>query len=142
MIRYRPTLLYVIKIFGLIICAAFSIFIISVFIDIVTFFVKSSFFEKISGIFLLLVLLIAAIRIIRSNNPSISFANDYMIVGYQEVKYDDIKKFYPSKGGSEPYIITKDNHKIDLEISWFRKKDRLEIEKGIAEKMNLSTKTV
>ncbi|WP_299258475.1 hypothetical protein [uncultured Aquimarina sp.] len=138
--QYRPTFLYAIKIFGLVVGAGFSIFIISIFLDIVTFFVESSFFEKAIFTLLIVAFVFAAFLIIRSNRPTISFYNDYMIIGRQEVTYDIIKNFYPAKGGSEPYIVTKDEYKIDLEISWFRKKDRAEIEKIILEKIQPLTK--
>ncbi|MHA7055635.1 hypothetical protein ACWGOQ_0000330 [Aquimarina sp. M1] len=138
--QYRPTSLYVIKIFGLVVGAAFCIFIISLFIDIITFFVESSFFEKVTFIILMTLFIIAAFLIIRSNNPMISFDNDYIYIGRQKVRYNQVKKFFPAKGGSEPYIITKDGHKIDLETSWFRKKDRIEIERTILEKVQSHAK--
>ncbi|WP_299433040.1 hypothetical protein [uncultured Aquimarina sp.] len=138
--QYRPTLLYSIKIFGLVVGAGFSVFIFSLFLDIVSFFVESSLFEKIIFILLIIVFIGAAFLIIRSNNPSISFNKDYMTIGRQEIAYDFIENLYPAKGGSEPYIITTDGEKIDLEISWFRKKDRIEIEKIILEKIQPFTK--
>jgi len=138
--QYRPTLLYIIKIFGLIVGAGFSIFILSLFLDIVSFFVESSFFEKIIFILLIVVYIGAAFLIIRSNNPSISFNTDYMTIGRQEIAYDAIENLYPARGGSEPYIITTDGDKIDLETSWFKKKDRIEIEEIISEKIQSFTK--
>ena len=140
--QYRPTLVYIIKIFGLIIGAAFSIFIISLFINIISFFVESSLFEKIILILLTALFITAIFLIIRSNNPSISFKNDSLLIGRQEISFDQIEKFHPSKGGSEPYIVTKDGLKIDIETSWFRKKDRLEIEQIIVEKIQLFIKQV
>ncbi len=138
--QYRPTIFYIIKIFGLVVGAAFSIFICSLFLDIVSFFVESSFFEQLILVLLILAFVVAAFLIIRSNNPTISFATKHMIIGKLEVPYDQIENFYPAKGGSEPYVITKDGDKIDLEISWFRKKDREEIERIILEKTQLFTK--
>ncbi|MFD2563745.1 hypothetical protein [Aquimarina rubra] len=138
--KYRPTLLYIIKIFGLVVGAAFCVFIISLFTNIISFFVESSFFEKVIFILLIAVLVLAAFQIIRSNNPTIILDNNHMMIGRQKLNYDQIKKFYPAKGGSEPYLVTKAGHKIDLEISWFGKNDRAEIENIILEKVQSLTK--
>lgn len=135
---YHASILYAIKIFGLIVCAGFAVFIISLFINIVSFFIESSLFEKIVVGILGTSFLIAAFLIIRSNNPSISFHQKYMRIGRQEIPYEIIASFHSAKGGSEPYLLTKQGNKIDLEISWFRKKDRLEIEKTLIEKINPS----
>lgn len=135
---YNATILYVIKIFGLIICAGFAVFIMSLFINIVSFFIESSLFEKVIASILTFLFVIAAFLIIRSNNPSISFNEKYMRIGRQEIPYEIIASFHSAKGGSEPYLLTKKGNKIDLEISWFRKKDRLEIEKTLLEKINRS----
>ncbi|MDH7447536.1 hypothetical protein [Aquimarina sp. 2201CG14-23] len=138
--QYRPTLLYFIKIFGLIILALFSVFIISLFFDIIAYFVQSSLFEKLLFAILILVCIGVSFMIIRSNNPSIRLGQDTMIIGQEEISYHRIENFYPSKGGSEPYILTKDGRRIDLEISWFRKKDRVTIEQVILERINSDTK--
>ncbi|MBW1298448.1 hypothetical protein [Aquimarina litoralis] len=132
---YRATILYAIKIFGLIVCAGFAVFIISLFINIVSFFIESSFFEKIVISILFILFVIAAFQIIRSNNPSISFDENHMLIGRHEILYSEIENFHPAKGGSEPYITTKSGGKIDLEISWFRKRDRIAIEKTLSEKI-------
>ncbi|WP_378180662.1 hypothetical protein [Aquimarina sp. SS2-1] len=138
--KYRPTLLYIVKIFGLIIGAAVAVFIVSLFLDVISFLVQSSIFEKSVAIFLIFLLVVAAFLIIRSNNPAISLDDNYIIIGRQQIQYDQIKAFYAAKGGSEPYIIINDGTKIDLEISWFSKKDRSEIEKTILEKIESRTK--
>ncbi len=138
--HYRPTWLYIIKLFGLIVLAAMSIFIFSIFFDIVGYFVKSSLFEKIIAIVLNIVLVIAAYFIIKANNLKVKIGEDTMIIGHQTVPYDQIEYFFPAKGGSEPYIITKEGIKIDLEISWFSKKDRIEIKNSILEKIKLPQK--
>ncbi|SEM05593.1 hypothetical protein SAMN04487910_3994 [Aquimarina amphilecti] len=140
--QYRPTLLYAIKIFGLIVCAGFGIFIISIFLNIVSLFVASSFFEKVIVILLIILFVISAFLIIRSNNPAIVTYEDYIRIGRQDVPYNTIQNFYIAKGGSEPYVVTKDGEKIDLEISWLSKKDRIEIEKVILENIESLTKQV
>ncbi|AXT57638.1 hypothetical protein D1815_18465 [Aquimarina sp. AD1] len=140
--QYRPTLLYAIKIFGLIVCAGFGVFIISVFLNIVSFFIASSIFEKIITVVLIALFIISAFLIIRSNNPGITTYEDYINIGNQDIPYNLIQSFYPAKGGSEPYVITTDGEKIDLEISWLSKKDRIEIEKTILENIKPLTKQV
>lgn len=138
--QYRPTWQYILKIFGLVVGAAFSIFILNIFLDVISIFIKSSLFEKSVFIFLIILLIVAAFLIIRANNPTIIFTNDYIRVGRQEIRYDQIQKFYTAKGGSEPYILTKEGHKVDLEISWFTKKDRIEIENMVLEKIQQNIK--
>lgn len=49
--------------------------------------------------------------------------------------FADIKSYHPGRGGSEPYVISHDGKQYDLELSWFSKNDRKEIETFIQERM-------
>lgn len=130
---YTPNILYLIKIFGLIVSVVFSIVIISIFFDIIGYFIQSSWFELAIIIIALILLLIGSYFAILSNNPIIKFQDHYMTIGSLNVEYDQITGFFPSKGGSEPFILTSSGNRIDIQLSWFSKKDRVEIVNTIKE---------
>jgi hypothetical protein len=47
----------------------------------------------------------------------------------------ELKTYHPSKGGSEPYVISHDGKQYDIELSWFSKKDQKEIEAFIRKRI-------
>ncbi len=69
--------------------------------------------------------------VIASNKPVISFKEDYFWYRYKKILFSNIQSFHIARGGSEPYIITKEGNRIDLELSWLKKQDRKEIEETI-----------
>lgn len=87
------------------------------------------------GIFLIIALFVVYV-VITSNKPVVELQEDFIRYKYRKVFFKDIKHFYTSKGGSEPFIITKDNNQIDMELSWLRKKERLEIEETIQKRIS------
>jgi len=119
----------------MIVLAGISVFILGIFFDILGYFMRSSLFEQILWGILIFILIIAAYLIIKANNPVIKLGEEDMVIGHQMIPYDQVESYFPSKGGSEPYIITKEGTKMDLEISWFSKKDRIEIKNTILEKI-------
>ncbi|NER12914.1 hypothetical protein GWK08_05655 [Leptobacterium flavescens] len=72
--------------------------------------------------------LFAIFIVILSNKPVIIFEDEAIIYRYKKIFFSDIASFHPARGGSEPYIITKGQKRVDLELSWLTKKDRDEIE--------------
>jgi len=86
-------------------------------------------------IFILISLFIIYIVII-SNKPVITIRKETLTYRYKQLSFNEIETFHVSKGGSEPYIITKEGKRIDLELSWLKKQDQLEIEKSIQERLN------
>lgn len=86
------------------------------------------------GILLLLALFVIY-YIVTSNKPVVELNDDFLRYKYRKILFEDIKLFHPSKGGSEPFIITRDDRQIDLELSWLRKADRIEIENTIQKKI-------
>ncbi|XLS29569.1 hypothetical protein ACJD0Z_01825 [Flavobacteriaceae bacterium M23B6Z8] len=86
------------------------------------------------GIFLLITVFVIYF-VITSNKPVVELQEDFMRYKYRKIPFKDIKTFYTSKGGSEPFIVTKDNKQIDLELSWLSRKDRVEIEETIQRKI-------
>ncbi|WP_340066485.1 hypothetical protein [Ascidiimonas aurantiaca] len=87
------------------------------------------------GVFLLLALF-AMYIVITSNKPVIILEKDHLRYKNRKIFFKDIKIFYPSKGGSEPFVVTHSNQQIDLELSWLRKTDRVEIESAIAREVS------
>lgn len=84
---------------------------------------------------ILLVALFVIYFVITSNKPVVELQDNFIRYKYRKIAFKDIKTFYTSKGGSEPFIITHDNKQIDLELSWLSKKDRLAIEETIQKKI-------
>jgi len=132
---YKPVWLYFLKIVGLIFCALVASFFVYLLLSSVTFFIKSPMLDQIFKIVVILIFSIAILLIVRGNNPRIRLNSDFFVISGHQFYYAQIKEYTPSKGGSEPYLITKEGNKIDVELSWFKKKDRLEIEKILLEKI-------
>ncbi|MEW7289119.1 hypothetical protein [Aquimarina sp. 2304DJ70-9] len=129
---FKPTSLYIIKILGLIIGTSISIFGITFFIGI----------SIMASLLILLIVLIFIYTILKSNKPAIQLSNTNININEVNIEYDQIESFHSSKGASEPYIISKSGEKIDLELSWFKKKDQAEIESMILEKIKSLNKEV
>lgn len=135
---YKPTILYIIKIFGLIVFLAFTLGVISIFFDLFNYFLHSSVFELSIMIIAGALLVIGSYFIVISNNPIIKLEDKRMTIGHYTIDFENIKTFSGSKGGSEPFLITKDNDRIDLQLSWFSKKDQDEIAQLLQEKIQLN----
>lgn len=131
---YKPTLLYLFKIVGLLLS---TILLICIF----------GFFYKVSEVIIVLwqgneiislcigIVFIVIFFFSNTTNPAIIIEKEHLKINNQYVRFDQIKAFFNAKGGSEPYIITKKGKKIDIELSWFRKKDRIEIKNIIRGKI-------
>lgn len=52
------------------------------------------------------------------------------------VEFTEIAKFKAASGGSEPELVFKDGKEYPLELSWFLKKDRKEIEAILEKRIN------
>lgn len=78
------------------------------------------------AIFGLIGLLFIVLNFLRSQ-PTITIGDDYIKLRHRKVPYKDIKEYIPMRGGSEAEIITTEDKRFVLELSWFRKKDREEI---------------
>lgn len=76
--------------------------------------------------------LVFLFMLITSKKPGFVFNDNGFKYKRKKVEYASIKKFIKAKGGSEPEIIFHDDNSLVLELSWFLKKDREEIENIIA----------
>lgn len=52
--------------------------------------------------------------------------------------FSEIKSYHKGKGGSEPFIISHEGKQYDIELSWFSKRDRKEIEAFITERVAIA----
>ena len=49
--------------------------------------------------------------------------------------FSELKSYHTGRGGSEPYVISHDGKQLDIELSWFSKRDRKEIEAFIIQQI-------
>lgn len=76
--------------------------------------------------------LVFSFMLITSKKPGFIFNDHGFKYKRKTVEYDSIKELIKAKGGSEPEIIFHNDESLVLELSWFLKKDREEIEHIIA----------
>ncbi|NAS31968.1 hypothetical protein GTQ40_13355 [Flavobacteriaceae bacterium R38] len=88
----------------------------------------------VAGIFIIISLFIIYVVII-SNKPVIIIEKDTLTYRYKKLPFSEIEAFHISRGGSEPYILTKEGKRIDLELSWLKKQDQLEIEETLQDRL-------
>ncbi|MEM6721874.1 MAG: hypothetical protein AAF611_21275 [Bacteroidota bacterium] len=83
------------------------------------------------GIVILLIILLIVFR----GKPQITINDTTIRTNRFKKNFDELATYHPSKGGSEPYVISKDGKQYDIELSWFSKKDRREIEAFLKERI-------
>ncbi|MFK7747438.1 MAG: hypothetical protein AB8B65_03535 [Kordia sp.] len=83
------------------------------------------------GAICLLLILVILLR----GKPQISINETTIRTNRFKKKFDELETYHPSKGGSEPFMVSKQGKQYDLELSWFSKKDRKEIEAFIKERV-------
>jgi len=84
-------------------------------------------FGTIGLLFILLILL--------RGKPQITINDTTIRTNRFKKKFEELASYHPSKGGSEPYVISKDGKQYDIELSWFSKRDRTEIEAFLKERI-------
>ena len=52
------------------------------------------------------------------------------------IEFSEIAKFKKASGGSEPELVFKDGKEYPIELSWFLKNDRKEIEAILDKRIN------
>lgn len=96
--------------------------------------------EYIINALVLTITVIIVLLLLLRNKPKFVLSETKIKTNRFSLQYKNIKGYYPSKGASEPYLMTVDGKRYDLELSWFSKKDRLNIVETI--KANIeATKT-
>jgi hypothetical protein len=87
--------------------------------------------DIIFGIIGLLFILLILLR----GKPQITINETRIKTNRFRKNFDELASYHPSRGGSEPYVISKDGKQYDIELSWFSKKDRQEIESFLQERI-------
>lgn len=72
--------------------------------------------------------ILTIIYVLLTGKPRVTINDTTLRTNRFKKDFSELKSYHKGKGGSEPYVITKDGKKFDLELSWFSKKDRQEIE--------------
>ncbi|NQY06342.1 MAG: hypothetical protein HRT68_09200 [Flavobacteriaceae bacterium] len=127
---FKPNNLYLLKTIGLVLATLAGFTFIYTFYSLMTANLHRIVVILINiffGILFLIAILFIILNILRGK-PTLSISEEYIKIKYRKILFSDIKEYRPSKGGSEPEIITKDNQSFTLELSWFTKSDRKEIE--------------
>lgn len=68
--------------------------------------------------------------------PMFIFSDDGFTYKRKTIAFTEIATFKAASGGSEPELVFKDGKEYPLELSWFLKKDRKEIEAILEERIN------
>ncbi|EDP97266.1 hypothetical protein U8527_02925 [Kordia algicida OT-1] len=80
--------------------------------------------NAIVGIIAFLSILVILLR----GKPQISINDTTLRTNRFKRDFSELKSYHKGRGGSEPYVISHDGKQFDIELSWFSKKDRNEIE--------------
>lgn len=83
-------------------------------------YIINGFIGLISVLFILIIIL--------RGKPQITINDKTLRTNRFKRDFSELKSYHKEKGGSEPYVISHDGKQFDIELSWFSKKDREEIE--------------
>lgn len=129
--QYNATYLYLIKatmLFAAVIAAFLAFNFLLMMLQAI---IPTWLFYIINGIFVIFLLLFLFMQL-TGKKPGFSFNETGFTYKRKHINYTDIKSFIPAQGGSEPEIVFHDGSTYVIELSWFVKKDRQEIEHIIA----------
>ncbi|MGB1268112.1 MAG: hypothetical protein ACPG45_00075 [Flavobacteriaceae bacterium] len=129
--EFKATYLYIIKAIMLFAAVITSFLVFNFLMMLLQAFIPSWLFYIVNGVFALFLLIFLFMQL-TGKKPGFEFNDDGFKYKRKHFKYTDIKRFMPSQGGSEPEIVFHDNTTYVIELSWFVKKDRQEIEQIIA----------
>lgn len=88
----------------------------------------------INSIFGLIAFVSIALILLRGK-PAVTLSNKTLRTNRFKRDFEQLKSYHPSKGGSEPFVISHDGKQFDIELSWFSKKDRKAIEAFISQQI-------
>jgi hypothetical protein len=129
--EFKATYLYIIKAVMLFAAVITALLIFNFLMMLLQAFIPIWLFYIMNGIFVLFLLVFLFMQL-TGKKPGFEFDNEGFKYKRKHFKYTDIKRFIPAQGGSEPEIVFHDNTTHVIELSWFVKKDRQEIEQIIA----------
>lgn len=129
--EFKATYLYIIKAVMLFAAVITAFLAFNFLMMLLQAFIPTWLFYIINGIFVVFLLLFLFMQL-TGKKPGFEFHDTGFKYKRKQFNYNDIKSFNPAQGGSEPEIVFHDNTTYVLELSWFVKKDRVEIEHIIA----------
>ena len=129
--EYKTTYLYIIKAIMMFAAVITSFLVFNLIIMILNALIPTWLFYTLNVIFILFTLLFLFMQL-TAKKPGFTFDDNGFKYKRKNILYTEIKSFIPAQGGSEPEIVFHDNNSYVLELSWFLKKDRQEIEQIIA----------
>jgi len=88
----------------------------------------------INGVFGVIAFVSIAVILLRGK-PAVTLSQKTLRTNRFKRDFAQLKSYHPSKGGSEPFVISHDGKQFDIELSWFSKKDRNAIEAFILQQI-------
>ncbi len=85
-----------------------------------------------------IILGLAILLVIFRGKPQVSINEKTLRTNRFKRDFSEIKSYHKGRGGSEPYVITHDGKQLDIELSWFSKRDREEIESIILRNLEVA----
>jgi hypothetical protein len=129
--EFKATYLYLIKVIMLFAAVITAFLVFNFLMMLAQAFIPTWLFYIINGIFIIFTLLFLFMQL-TGKKPGFQFDDNGFKYKRKYIKYKNIKAFNPAQGGCEPEIVFHDNTTYVIELSWFVKKDRQEIEHIIA----------
>lgn len=129
--EFNATYLYIIKAVMLFAAVITGFLVLNFIMMLLNALIPIWLFYILNVVFILFTLLFLFMQL-TSKKPGFVFHDDGFKYKRKTIQYSDIKTFIPAQGGSEPEVVFKNNSSQVLELSWFLKKDRKEIQKIIA----------
>ncbi|WP_420571633.1 hypothetical protein [Kordia sp.] len=93
------------------------------------------FIEYVINAFFGIISILTITYIVLTGKPHITISDTTLRTNRFKKDFVELKSYHPGRGGSEPYLISHDEKQYDLELSWFSKRDRKEIEALIQERV-------
>jgi len=129
--EFKATYLYIIKTVMLFAAVITSFLVFNFIMMLLNALIPIWLFYTLNVIFVLVTLLFLFMQL-TSKKPGFVFYDEGFKYKRKHIKYSEIKRLIPGQGGSEPEIVFHDDNTYVIELSWFLKQDRQEIEQIIA----------
>lgn len=129
--EFKATYLYLLKAVMLFAAVIAALLAFNFLMMLMQAFIPIWLFYIINGIFVIFTLVFLFMQL-TGKKPGFEFNDSGFKYKRRHITYDSIKRFIPAQGGSEPEIVFQDGSTYVIELSWFVKKDREEIEEIIA----------
>lgn len=129
--EFKATYLYIIKAVMLFAAVITAFLAFNFLMMLAQAFIPIWLFYIINGVFIIFALIFLFMQL-TGKKPGFEFDKNGFKYKRKYICYSEIKRFIPAQGGSEPEVVFHDDTTYAIELSWFIKKDRQEIEHIIA----------